>query len=527
MMMREEEEEEEEEEEKERERKEERVVDDVDVVGTEEKTLDVKYEDDEEEEEGEEEGGEEVNLSEKIELRKEKGKEKVTTTTAFHDDDVSEEENEEAEVKVEVEIENESQPQRVLFDDEEPETPATTQEDGDDDGMSGMHSVPSPPRTHRLDREEAEAAAAGVVAAEAAVGDRLRAGAREFVAGVRNIDDLVAHYLEDRRAESQTALFAQYLRTHLSPFSAPEKVRMAYGTLVYLVLFNSVYFSLVVIDQEEVKRVWLRYVMDLVGMISILFFLHFNYLSGAPNNHVVANQLNAVDNNNNVGNNGGAQRNYGLLLIGHAILYFVLLFAWIVLLPSTFFDPSLRPSHANEDVDITAASVDNVIVVENGSWSGDGSGNEEGLRLVDLDTLLLEQAARDPYALHSLKVVSLLLCVSFIEYALIGMGLAVRRLVGIYRIWLNTGTGHFVVHDIAEAAAPTTTTTNVAERNARNGEGDGRHGQVEQEEREEDGLHAAEEEQADEEEEWRVNETLLRRRNAAVVAGAEWREPFV
>jgi hypothetical protein len=291
---------------------------------------------------------------------------------------------------------------------------------------------------------------------------------------VRGIDDLVAHYLDQRRAESVAVLFAQYLRTHLSPFTAPEKVRMVYGTLVYLVLFNSVYFSLVVIDQEETKKVWLRYVMDCVGMVSILFFLHFNYLSGAP---AAANQPNInINNINGVGNNNGGvgnnnnHRNYGLLLIGHAVLYFALLFAWIVLQPSTFFDPSLRLSH---DDDAEADFVDADFGIAGGNDTADESSS--GVRLVDLDAVLLEQAARDPYALHSLKVVSLLMCVSFVEYALIALGLTARRLVGIYRIWLNTGTGHFVVHDIAEPA------DDVAPPVQDRGDGEGERPEVEEE----------------------------------------------
>lgn len=326
-------------------------------------------------------------------------------------------------------------------------------------------SAPSPPATAQgapLGAAEATAAAAD----EDEIGNRLQAGAREFVSGVRSIDELVTQYLRERRTESQAGLFAQYLRAHLSPFTAPEKVRMVYATLAYLVLFNSVYFSLVVIDQDEVRKVWLRYVMDCVGMISILFFVHFNYLTGAPNHnfnmlnvdHNARNRPNANNDNDdgenrNNGNNAG--RNYGLLLIGHAVLYFVLLFVWIVLRPATFFDPSLRLSH-----DAAAAGVD--VISDTNGTNADAASDEYASELpADLvDALLMERSgavAVDPYTLHSLKVVSLLLFVSIVEYGLIGLGLTARRLVRIYRIWLNTGTGHFVVHDIAEpddAGAP-------------------------------------------------------------------------
>jgi len=327
-------------------------------------------------------------------------------------------------------------------------------------------SATSPPATAQgapLDAAEAPAAAAD----EDEIGNRLQAGAREFVSGVRSIDELVTQYLRERRTESQAGLFAQYLRAHLSPFTAPEKVRMVYATLAYLVLFNSVYFSLVVIDQDEVRKVWLRYVMDCVGMISILFFVHFNYLTGAPNHNFNVNILNGDNNarnrpnanndnddgeNRNNGNNAG--RNYGLLLIGHAVLYFVLLFVWIVLRPATFFDPSLRLSHD------AAAGID--VINDTNGTTADAANDEYASELpADLvDALLLEPSgavAVDPYTLHSLKVVSLLLFVSIVEYGLIGLGLTARRLVRIYRIWLNTGTGHFVVHDIAEpddAGAP-------------------------------------------------------------------------
>jgi hypothetical protein len=299
---------------------------------------------------------------------------------------------------------------------------------------------------------------------------RLQAGAREFVAGVRSIDDLVAHYLRERRTESQVTLFVQYLRMHLSPFTAPEKVRMVYATLAYLLLFHSVYLSLVVIDQDEVKKVWLRYVMDFVGMISILFFIHFNYLTGAPmnhNNNAVNLNADAAAPPNAAGGNGNMGRNYGLLLIGHSVLYFILLFVWIVLQPATFFDPSLRLPHDEAvgitDSDVAAFAGDNATLfaadaIPPTTTSADDASGSMMLRERLFDALTRDQAApHDPYALHSLKVMSLLIFLSLVEYGLIALGLTARRLVRIYRIWLDTGTGHFVVHDIAETAPETTT----------------------------------------------------------------------
>lgn len=392
-------------------------------------------------------------------------------------------------------------------------------------------SAPSPHATAQgapLDAPEATAAAAAAAADEDEIGNRLQAGAREFVSGVRSIDELVTQYLRERRTESQAGLFAQYLRTHLSPFTAPEKVRMVYATLAYLVLFNSVYFSLVVIDQDEVRKVWLRYVMDCVGMISILFFIHFNYLTGAPNHNFnnlnilhnlnvdnnVQNQPNANnddDGENRNGNNAG--RNYGLLLIGHAVLYFVLLFVWIVLRPATFFDPSLRLSH-----DAAAAAGADVISSTNGT-TADAASDEYASELpADLvDALLMERSgavAVDPYTLHSLKVVSLLLFVSVVEYGLIGLGLTARRLVRIYRIWLNTGTGHFVVHDVAEPpTAPDDAGAPAPPQPQQPLPPQQRRGEEDEREREADRGDEVEEEEQEE------SQRLRRRRTAA--AGAE------
>jgi hypothetical protein len=383
-------------------------------------------------------------------------------------------------------------------------------------------SATSPPATAQgapLDAADATA----VVADEDEIGNRLQAGAREFVSGVRSIDELVTQYLRERRTESQAGLFAQYLRAHLSPFTAPEKVRMVYATLAYLVLFNSVYFSLVVIDQDEVRKVWLRYVMDCVGMISILFFIHFNYLTGAPNHNFnnlnilhnlnvdnnVQNQPNANnddDGENRNGNNAG--RNYGLLLIGHAVLYFVLLFVWIVLRPATFFDPSLRLSH-------DAAAAAGADVISSTDAASDEYASELPADLVD--ALLMERSgavAVDPYTLHSLKVVSLLLFVSVVEYGLIGLGLTARRLVRIYRIWLNTGTGHFVVHDVAEPpTAPDDAGAPAPPQPQQPLPPQQRRGEEDEREREADRGDEVEEEEQEE------SQRLRRRRTAA--AGAE------
>ncbi len=245
-------------------------------------------------------------------------------------------------------------------------------------------------------------------------------GANEIVNEVQQIDNIVNSFFM-RDQPSDLMLFGKYLYVHLVPSIAPDKVKTAYMIFVYLFLFYAVYFSLVTIDQTHTSKIWLRYILDCVGMVSILCFIHCNYL-----------------NNNN-----------GLYIIGHSIIYSIALFMWILFQPRTLFEPVLLDAEGHLLSGQSAMSFSGLVI-------GDAQLQQEDAQ---------QFSEVDAISLHVFKAVTLLIVLTLVEWLLVSLGVVATKLAHIYRVWINTGTGNFVVHDLhggrtMNAAQPVTNNNN-------------------------------------------------------------------